>query len=165
MKPINTHLMRTKNFQTIAWNNKHKFFIFILFLSISGCQKFYKVETTQVDGQLFFNSSVINKKCDGKVFISSFGIEYIGKDARHLAWDIAVKTRITGNETAIKFPIKYGEKFNDLETRVAPIKILPGEYRISATIACYSDEELIPLTLFGKYTINSDIKLVPMQVH
>ena len=143
-------------------NKMYKLILFILLLSFSGCQKFYKVETTQVDGQLYFNSSVVDKKCDGKVFISSFGIEYIGKIVRQVAWDIAVKTRITGNETAIKFPIKYGDKFDGIETRVAPIKILPGEYRISSTIACYSGEELIPLTLFGKYTINSDSKLVAM---
>ena len=135
-------------------NRMYQLIIFVIFLSISGCQKFYQVETTQVDGQLFFDSSVIDKKCDGKVFVSSFGIEYIGKDARQVAWDIAVKTRIIGNELAIKFPIKYGEKFSDIETRVAPMKILPGEYRISSTIACYSGEELIPLTLFGKYTID-----------
>jgi len=152
MQPTNTHLMRTMN----------ALIIFILFLSISGCQKFYKVETTQVDGQLFFDSSVIDKKCDGKVFISSFGIEYIGKDVRKVAWDIAEKSRITGIETAIKFPIKYGEKYDYIETRVEHMKILPGEYRISANIACYSGEELIPLTLFGKFIINSDVKLVPM---
>ena len=140
----------------------YKLVLLVIFLSISGCQKFYKVETTQINGELFFDSSAIDKKCDGKVFISSFGIEYIGKEVRQVAWDIAVKTRITGDEIAIKFPIKYGEKFSDIETRVAPIKILPGEYRISSTVACYSGDELIPLTLFGKYTIDSGSKLVPM---
>jgi len=93
------------------------------------------------------------------VFIFRFGIEYIGKDTRQVAWDIAAKTRITGNEPAIKFPIKYGKKFSEIETHTAPIKILPGEYRISSTIACYSGDELIPLTLFGKFIKRGQIYL------
>jgi len=63
----------------------YKLVIIVILFSISSCQRFYKIETTQIDGQLFFDSCVINEKWDpsgsGLSMPHNFKVSWGGKEA------------------------------------------------------------------------------------
>jgi len=61
--------------------------VFLIF--ISGCQKYYVMETFQRDSQLFFKSSDVSEKCNANIYIISFGLEYIGENESRVAWRLA----------------------------------------------------------------------------
>ncbi len=117
------------------------------------------METIQKDGQLIFKSDELLKICDGSIYVRSFGIEYISEIDHRVAWEIR-KKRAKKGEVSQDLPLKYGDKSPGFEIRVKPMEILPGKYRISSSIACYSGGDIRSLTVFGEFTIDANKNLV-----
>ncbi len=139
---------------------KRALLLSVFLISISGCQKYYVMETFQRDSQLFFKSSEVSEKCNANIYVISFDLEYIGENGSRVAWRLARKGRTDYSEVAQGFPIKYGENLSGLQVHVAPIEILPGKYRIGAQVACQSEGDIKSMLLFGKFIIDANKNLV-----
>ncbi|VAW70908.1 hypothetical protein MNBD_GAMMA10-58 [hydrothermal vent metagenome] len=141
-------------------NLLYALFLCIYVNGIYGCKKYYVIDTIKNDGHLIFKSNEILKICDGHVYVHSFGIEYIGKKEHRRAWRIVRKKRVSKEDASQDFPLKYGDKSPEFETSVEPMEILPGKYRISSDLACYSGGNIRSLTLFGSFFIDANNNLI-----
>jgi len=139
---------------------KRALLLCVFLISMSGCQKYYIMETFQQDGQLFFKSSEVSEKCNANIYVISFDLEHIDENESRVAWRLARKGRMDYSGMAQGFPIKYGENLSGLQVHVAPIEILSGKYRIGAQVACQSEGDIKSMLLFGKFTIDSNKNLV-----
>lgn len=134
--------------------------LYCFLVSISGCQKYYVLETAQQDGYLFFKSTEAAEKCRGDIYVVSLSVEYLGEKESRVAWDLVRKDSVDYSKKTKSFPIRYGEHLTRLHVNVPAMEILPGKYRIAAEVVCRSDGDKKSMLLFGSFLIDAERNLI-----
>lgn len=130
--------------------------LFILLVAIVSCKKFEDISVNMKNGELYFSSDEIVSVCVVGLFITNFGIEYIGDSVSKSAWTIVRETMPTVEDKAFDFPLQYGENKAGISVRSPAIKIEPGNYNFGGTIFCIKDDGETGFDVAGKFVINQD---------
>lgn len=125
--------------------------LFFVLLVVTGCQKFLAVTASMDGGSLIFHF-------DSDYAVSLHDLEMDRTDCKSdcVIWSAVNKVDKNGELTKAFLEsgtFKYGQKFDELETRVPPKPLVPGSYIIGGTI---STDESAKHFFEYEFTLESD---------
>ncbi len=134
--------------------------ILLLIFILVGCQKFYTINVTKKDGKIVFGSEMLASHCKKSIYIYDFEVKYRNNKVTDTAWMIVRNKRPSSGYTAFDFPLVYGESITGVSTRTEAIEILPGVYKLGATISCLTESDSESRSLLGSFAIGINGELI-----
>ena len=106
--------------------------------------------------QLRFDSETLRSRCPGGVLIVDLGVSEDGCQEDCSQWWVVRRGEISPSTPRTPLPIEYGQAISELEIRVPPKELAPGEYLVSGTVACYEGGEVMGHIASGRFLIAED---------
>ncbi|OUS10787.1 hypothetical protein A9Q89_10515 [Gammaproteobacteria bacterium 53_120_T64] len=132
-------------------------------LIMSGCKEFHVINVSKVRQSLVFSNEMIVSACTKSIYIYDFEVMYSDGDVSSTGWGLVRDAQPDLEYSRFDLPLVYGDSLASVSTVDKAMDLVPGVYKLGATIYCLTADNTRSFSLVGVFAIDEDGGLITDQ--